>query len=93
MVQDLTDVCQRGGFRLTKWVSNYGGVLLSIPEKQRSKILHELNLDRDQLPVERALGLHWCVETDTFKFNMSLKEQPHTRRGLLSVFSSVYDPL
>lgn len=93
MVQDLTTVCQRGGFHLTKWFSNNRGVLLSIPEKQRSKILHELNLDRDQLPVERALGLHWCVKTDVFKFKMSLKEQSHTRCGILSVVSSVYDPL
>lgn len=62
-------------------------------QEQRSKILHELDLDRDQLPVERALGLPWCVETDTFKFKMALKEQPHTRRGILSVVSSVYDPL
>ena len=30
----------------------------------------DLNLDRDQLPVERACGLQWCVETDSFKFKM-----------------------
>ncbi len=62
-------------------------------EEQRYKILHELDLDRDQLPVERALGLHWCVETDVFKSKMALKEQPHIRCGILSVVSSIYDPL
>ncbi|KAK0131615.1 hypothetical protein N1851_033674 [Merluccius polli] len=93
MVKDLTDICQKGGFHLTKWISNNRGVLLSIPEEDRSKNLHELDLDRDQLPVERALGLHWCVETDTFKFKLALKEQPHTRRGILSTVSSIYDPL
>ena len=93
LVKDLTAVCLKGGFHLTKWISNNRGVLLSIPEEQRSKILHELDLYRDQLPVERALGLHWCVESDAFKFKMSLKKQPHTRRGILSVVSSIYDPL
>lgn len=83
MVRDLSSVCQNGGFHLTKWISNSRGVLLSIPEEQRAKILHELDLDRDQLPVERALGLPWCVETDVFKFKMALKERPHTRRGIL----------
>lgn len=70
-------------------MSNSHGVLLSIPEEQRSKILHELDLDRDQLAIERALGLHWCVDTDTFKFKMEL----HTRHGTISVVSSVYYPL
>lgn len=50
-------------------------------------------MDRDQLPIERALGLEWCVETDSFRFRLALKERPNTRRGVLSVISSVYDPL
>lgn len=37
-------------------------VLQSIAEDQWSKDLKELNLDRDNLPIERALGLLWCVE-------------------------------
>ena len=53
----------------------------------------ELNLDADQLPMERALGLQWCIETDKFKFRTSLQEKPQTRRGILSVVSSLYDPL
>lgn len=66
---------------------------LPFPEEDRSKNLHELDLDRDQLPVGRALGLLWCVESDTFKFKLALKEQPHTQRGILSMVSSIYDPL
>lgn len=43
--------------------------------------------------MERALGLLWCVETDSFRFKMEMKRQSLTRRGMLSVTSSVYDPL
>ena len=45
------------------------------------------------LPVERALGVRWNVETDEFVSKMQLKRKPPTRRGLLSVVSSVHDPL
>nr|XP_055059768.1 uncharacterized protein LOC129443292 [Misgurnus anguillicaudatus] len=93
MIKDLTALCHKGGFHLTQWMSNSREVLLSITEQDRSKNLHELNLDRDQLPVERALGLQWCVQTDTFNFKTVCKEKTPTRRGILSVVSSVYDPL
>ena len=43
--------------------------------------------------MERALGLQWCMESDTFNFRMDCKERRPTRRGILSVVSSVYDPL
>ena len=36
------------------------------------------------LPAERALGIQWCIETDTFKFIISSKDRLCTRRGILS---------
>ncbi len=65
----------------------------AIAEEDRSKNLSKLNLDRDELPVERALGLQWCVQSDTFNFKTVCKARMPTRRGILSVISSVYDPL
>nr|XP_021331052.1 uncharacterized protein LOC110439398 [Danio rerio] len=93
MAKDLTCLCQKGGFRLTKWISNSREVLQSISQENRAKDIQQLDLDRDKLPVERALGLQWSVDVDTFQFKISLKTQPCTRRGILSVVSSVYDPL
>ena len=46
----------------------------------------------DQLPMERALGVRWDVKSNTFVFKITLKDRPSTRRGILSVVSSVYDP-
>ncbi|XP_048042569.1 uncharacterized protein LOC125266160 [Megalobrama amblycephala] len=93
MVKDLTAVCSKGGFQLSKWMSNSRKVLASIPEERLSKATKDLNLDKDNLPVERTLGLHWCVESDAFMFKIAISERPHTRRGILSVISSIYDPL
>ncbi len=37
MVKDLTAVCSKGGFQLSKWISNSRKVLASIPEERLSK--------------------------------------------------------
>ena len=44
------------------------------------------------LPIERALGVMWCVESDSFRFRIELRDRPLTRRGVLSVVGSIYDP-
>ena len=90
---DLRCLLSRGGFRLTKWISNSRGVLETIPECERAKEVKTLDLSKDDLPVERALGVVWCVETDTFGFKVHVKLKSPTRRGILSVVSSAYDPL
>ena len=90
---DLRCLLARGGFRLTKWISNSRRVLDAIPEAEGAKEVKNLDLTKEDLPVERALGVRWCIETDTFGFKIDLKHSPPTRRGILSVVSSVYDPL
>ncbi|KAK0131909.1 hypothetical protein N1851_033296 [Merluccius polli] len=93
LVKDLTALCSKGGFQLTQWVSNRRTVFASIPKEHRAKDIKTLDLDKDRLPIERALGLQWCVDSDNFQFNISLSQKPHTRRGILSVISSIFDPL
>lgn len=90
---NLKEMCSKGGFHLNKWISNHRSLLAIIPEEERTKEVKTLNLDRDKLPVERALGTQWDVESDTFTFSTVVKTQPITRRGILSVVSSIYDPL
>ena len=55
--------------------------------------MQDLEPGSEILPVERALGVRWNVNTDEFVFKMQLRGRPPTRRGLLSVVSSDYDPL
>ena len=93
LVKDLTALCSKGGFQLTQWVSNSRAVLASIPKEHRAKEIKTLDLDKDSLPTERALGLQWCVDSDKFQFDINLSQKPHTRRGILSVVSSIFDPL
>ncbi|XP_046339933.2 uncharacterized protein LOC124121032 [Haliotis rufescens] len=92
-VKELTSLCSEGSFRLTKWISNSSTVMKSIPPQERAKDVKDLNLDCEDLPSERALGVYWFVQSDTLGFKIKSKMKPDTKRGILSVVSSVYDPL
>ena len=91
-MKDVKLMCQEGGFNLTKFASSSKRILQSIPEKDR-KIGVKNNDLLESLPEERALGVWWNVENDTLRIKINLKEKPLTRRGVLSVLSSNYDPL
>lgn len=41
--------------------------------------MNAFDLNKDDLPVERALGVKWCVETDTFGFKVDFKLKPPMR--------------
>ena len=69
------------------------GVSESIPKEESSKDVKTLDLNYDELPIERALGVQWCVKSDTFRFRITIKDKPLMRRGILSIVSSTYDPL
>ena len=88
---ELSQLLKRGGFRLTKWLSNKRKVVESVPESDRAASVRDL--DFDHTLVERALGVQWHVTSDTFGFKIATKDKPPTRRGILSVISSIYDPL
>ena len=93
LIASVKQMCSRGGFRLHKFVSNSKEVIRRIPEQDRADGVKELDLDLDSLPLERALGVHWCVEFDCFQFTIVLQDKPCTRRGILSTVSSIFDPL
>ena len=93
LIDNLRSSCAKRGFHLTKFTSNSRVVLQSIPDNERSKELKNLDLEHGKLPIERALGVYWNIESDEFEFRVTLSSKPTTRRGILSVVSSVYDPL
>ncbi|XP_056125219.1 uncharacterized protein LOC130103060 [Rhinichthys klamathensis goyatoka] len=81
--RELSALCAEGGFKLTKWVSNRRTVLATIPQDERAKEVKDLDLNSDALPIEYVLGVQWCVQSDSFKFKITLKTHPLTRRGIL----------
>ena len=85
-------MCHEGGFNLTKFTSNSNRVLQLIPEKDRRSGVKDKDLVKN-LPEDQVLDVLWNIEDDAFGFNLALKSKPMTRKGVLSVLSSVYDPL
>ncbi len=90
---DLQANCAIGDFQLNKWISSSRNVLAAIPEEERAKEVKELDLDYDILPVEKAVGVQWCVQSNAFKFKIVIQDQPLTHRGILSMVSSIYGQL
>ncbi|XP_061767094.1 uncharacterized protein LOC133559382 isoform X3 [Nerophis ophidion] len=77
LVKESRALCKTGKLRLHKFVSN---------NKEQDLALEEPH-------VERALEVQRCIEADEFQFRVKVKDNPLTRRGVLSTVASVYDPL
>ena len=93
VVEQARSLCATGGLGLHKFVSNNRTVMESIPLSERAADIQNLDLNFDNLPNERALGMEWSVESDTLHFSFSPTERPTSRRGILATVASLYDPL
>lgn len=82
-----------GRIRLYKFASNSRQVLNALDQSDLAKDLKDLDLGTATLPTQRNLGLLWHTDTDSFIFKVNPLEKPYTRRGLLSVINSIYDPI
>ena len=90
LCRDLTEVMKRGGFHLTKWTSNSPEVLKEIPEIDRAEIKE---IGTQGSPAVRTLGVVYNPSEDRFKITSPTKEFARTPREILSLVSSVWDPL
>lgn len=92
LAQEAREICSKGGLRLHKFVSNNHAVLQSLPPSECATETNTKDLTFNDT-LERALGIQWSIKEDSFRFNNTLKDQPATRRGILSTVASIYDPL
>ena len=90
-IQKVISILSNGGFRLTKWLSNNKNILKSVYPTERSPKI--VNLDLENIPVERALGIIWDPQRDMLHIKGVTKNVALTKRGILSFISSIYDPV
>lgn len=69
LIKNTKSLCQKGGFRLHKFTSNSS----SVPEEDRAVDAKDNLLVSNDTAIERALGVHWCIESDTLQFSVSCK--------------------
>lgn len=92
LIKESRALCYTGKLRLHKFVSNSTKVMASIPEEEHA-LVKNMNVSLSLPHLERALGVEWCITSDTLKFRVQVKIKPLTRRGVLSTVASVYDPM
>ncbi|PFX12930.1 hypothetical protein AWC38_SpisGene23034 [Stylophora pistillata] len=54
-------------------------------KQSRERASSVKELDCEIMPTERALGVRWSLESDTFGFKVKFKDKPPKRRGMLSI--------
>ena len=79
--------------RLHKIASNSVEVMESFPIYDRVDNLKNLDISQDPLPSQHSQGVMWHLQRHTFTFQITLPEKPSTRRGVLAIINSIYDPL
>lgn len=90
IIRDTPRVLRYGGFNLTKFIVNDLSILSDIPEELRAKEVKDLC----PKAVGKVSGVQWNISDDTFFFTVKINVgQLVTRRNMLSMVSSVFDPL
>ena len=79
--------------RLHKIASSHAEVMEAFAPEDHASGLHNLDCSKGPIPIQRSLDVFWDLESDAFTFQVSLEEKPFSRRGVLSVTNSLYDPL
>ncbi len=79
--------------RLHKIACSSRAVTQAFAAEDRASDLRNLDLHKDVIPIQRSLGVFWDLQTDSFTFEVTEEVKPFTRRGVLSVTNSLYDPL
>lgn len=92
LVAELQEVLEKGKFTLRKWISNDETVLQSIDNSVKA---FENIFDVPFQDSCKALGLRWHPGADVFgyKVQIDLEKVPLTKRSIMSVIASLYDPL
>ena len=93
LVKEARELCSTGKLRLHKFISTSEEVMATIPKEECVAAAKDLDMALGEHHVERALGIQWCVTSDEFQFRVVVKQNPLTRRGVLSTVASIFDPL
>ena len=93
---DLVKLCARGGFKLTKFVSNVPDLPKSVDPKGKQPTEGDVKTIAAEEESSHVLGLKWNHRLDTLVVSRGTSpdlSRPITQRVVLSVVSAVYDPI
>ena len=85
------EILGKNKMRLHKIISTDQSVIDHFPSSECATTSTELPFEQTQ--YRRALGVSWDTTVDCFKFAADLPCKPFTKRGILSIINTLYDPL
>ncbi|XP_066910474.1 uncharacterized protein [Clytia hemisphaerica] len=91
IIKEVIDI-DIGGNRLTKFVSNDAELPKNVQEELTSPSVH-IQMEDGQNHSTKALGITWNTKEHVLTFLPNIVNASSTKRGILSVISSLYDPL
>ena len=92
LYRQLSSLWQTAGMHARKWPSNDPQVLKEIPTHDCQA---EVDLDANELPSVKTLGVLWFPKEDIFSFRSAIPEvnDIRTKRGFLKNIATLFDPL
>ena len=93
LISNTVSLCKERNIRLHKFSSNSRKVLEGLPPSECAISSATLDLNLVEPTTERVLGILWDIRQDSFQFKTLLDIHPTTRRKILSVTSTIFDPL
>ena len=93
LINNTVSLCKERNIRLHKFSSNSRKVLESLPPSECAMSSEILDIGLTEPATERVLGILWDIKQDSFQFKILLDIHPTTRRKILSVTSTIFDPL
>ena len=90
VLKETVETLNRCNIRLHKFMSSSQEVVMAFPESERAvKSTH----DFENNAAQSALGLIWDTSSDVLVLRTEIPKRPFTRRGILAIAHSVFDPL
>lgn len=91
----LSEVLNKAGFQLQKWVSSNEELHEKISENVKEIEVNNNNRKIKMDEVMKILGIAWDRKTDEFRYTINLPTQqiPITKRRVISDISRIFDPL
>ncbi|XP_076660276.1 uncharacterized protein LOC143363596, partial [Halictus rubicundus] len=89
LIEQLTDIFQRGGMNLRQWSSNKPQLLKGLQERTTDDCLC-----LDPQAVKKTLGIYWHPREDTIGYKVTIDNSTqNTKRLILSKIAQLFDPL
>ena len=86
-------VLSKFNIKLHKILSNSKEVVNSFPNSDRADEMKGDEFDFLSASLNKTLGVAWNYVTDQFSIKVEIPDRPFTKRGVVSVLNSIYDPV